>query len=494
MQVGGSIARTPCCDLADCCCSASLRANHPHIPCLMPSHRHCRHRALRSAPLPLGFRFLPPSTSHLLLFMPQPLPAAVGTKSVSVSPLRPRRATACVSVSLSARFSPSATRRRVRSCLAEWRRPGHGWPVRRRRRFWVSSWRWCQLRRHRGTWRWCSSRPRWPKAQCAWTAAHRCTTSLPAPVLAPITGSSTWRFVCIFEFDYADPIQNLHTAGSPTFIYERNKSTQFRFCLWKGGGWCRNPDECAVRKGNFRGSSKFMKPLSFSGILGGNQKSNPDFYNWNRVKIRYCDGSSFTGDVEAVDTVKDLRYRGFRVWRAVIDDLLTVRGMSKAQNGSAKNLPASCTSKPKQSPELCMFPQYVVPTMRTPLFILNAAYDSWQVKNVLAPSPADPKKTWAQCKLDIKSCSASQLTTLQNFRTDFLAALPKTQSVGMFIDSCNAHCQSGSQDTWLADGSPTVNKTQIGKAVGDWYYDREVPRQIDCPYPCNPTCKNRDDD
>lgn len=28
-----------------------------------------------------------------------------------------------------------------------------------------------------------------------------------------------------------------------------------------------------------------------------------DFYNWNRVKVRYCDGSSFTGDVEAVDTV-----------------------------------------------------------------------------------------------------------------------------------------------------------------------------------------------
>lgn len=28
-----------------------------------------------------------------------------------------------------------------------------------------------------------------------------------------------------------------------------------------------------------------------------------DFYNWNRIKIRYCDGSSFTGDVEAVDPV-----------------------------------------------------------------------------------------------------------------------------------------------------------------------------------------------
>lgn len=31
--------------------------------------------------------------------------------------------------------------------------------------------------------------------------------------------------------------------------------------------------------------------------------SYPDFYNWNRVKIRYCDGSSFTGDVEAVNPV-----------------------------------------------------------------------------------------------------------------------------------------------------------------------------------------------
>jgi hypothetical protein len=28
-----------------------------------------------------------------------------------------------------------------------------------------------------------------------------------------------------------------------------------------------------------------------------------DFYSCNRVKIRYCDGSSFTGDVEAVEQV-----------------------------------------------------------------------------------------------------------------------------------------------------------------------------------------------
>lgn len=31
--------------------------------------------------------------------------------------------------------------------------------------------------------------------------------------------------------------------------------------------------------------------------------ARPDFHNWNRVKVRYCDGSSFTGDVEAVNPV-----------------------------------------------------------------------------------------------------------------------------------------------------------------------------------------------
>ena len=145
----------------------------------------------------------------------------------------------------------------------------------------------------------------------------------------------------------------------------------------------------------------------------------------------------------------------------------------------------------------CFFPQYVVPTLRTPLFILNAAYDSWQIRNILAPSAADPNKTWAKCKLDIKSCTSSQLMTLENFRKEFLAVLPKTgqaPSLGIFIDSCFAHCQSGSQDTWLAEGSSSIRKTKIGKAVGDWFYDRDISQWIDCPYPCNQTCKNHDDD
>lgn len=71
---------------------------------------------------------------------------------------------------------------------------------------------------------------------------------------------------------------------------------------FEGGGWCNNITTCLARKNTRLGSSKQMAtPLAFSGIMNSMRQYNPDFYNWNRVKIRYCDGASFTGDVEAVN-------------------------------------------------------------------------------------------------------------------------------------------------------------------------------------------------
>ncbi|KAJ1702785.1 hypothetical protein LUZ63_002564 [Rhynchospora breviuscula] len=365
----------------------------------------------------------------------------------------------------------------------------------------------------------------------------------------------------------------------------------------EGGGWCKDTKECLERKDTYRGSSKNMPPQGFSGMLGNVKVFNPDFYNWNRVKVRYCDGSSFTGDVEKVDPKTNLHYRGNRIFLAIIEDLLA-KGMNKAQNAllsgcsagglasilhcdkfqtllpknatvkcfadagyfidgtditgghairafyqdvinthvcllsivffliklptisyvqisflvscfnnscsievttsssffflqeSTKNLPASCTSK--HPPPLCFFPQYVVQSMRTPLFILNAAYDTWQVKNILAPGTVDHGNTWQDCKVYIKKCNSTQLTKLQDFRSEFLKAIPQNTSLtGMFIDSCYAHCQTGDLNTWFSKDSPSIQKTSIGEAVGNWFFERKAPQKlIDCPYPCNPTCKN----
>ncbi|KAA8527991.1 hypothetical protein F0562_035140 [Nyssa sinensis] len=144
-------------------------------------------------------------------------------------------------------------------------------------------------------------------------------------------------------------------------------------------------------------------------------------------------------------------------------------------------------------PSLCFFPQYVAQQIQTPLFILNAAYDSWQIKNVLAPSVADPRDCWHDCKLDIKNCSPSQLKIMQGFRLWFLRALTglgTSSSRALFINSCYVHCQTETQATWLTNGSNLLNNATIAKAVGDWYFDRIPFQKIDCPYPCDKTCYN----
>ena len=111
-----------------------------------------------------------------------------------------------------------------------------------------------------------------------------------------------------------------------------------------------------------------------------------------------------------------------------------------------------------------------------------------QIKNILAPGVADPHGTWHSCKLDIKNCSPIQLRTMQgsrtsssavfklfekvfysnlsgfglDFRVQFLSALNgvgSSLSRGLFIDSCYAHCQTETQETWLRADSPTLSKT-----------------------------------
>ena len=52
-----------------------------------------------------------------------------------------------------------------------------------------------------------------------------------------------------------------------------------------------------------------------------------DFFNWNRVKLRYCDGASFSGDGQ--NQAAQLQFRGERIWRAAIADL-KAKGMRYA--------------------------------------------------------------------------------------------------------------------------------------------------------------------
>ncbi|MQL93022.1 hypothetical protein Taro_025660 [Colocasia esculenta] len=338
----------------------------------------------------------------------------------------------------------------------------------------------------------------------------------------------------------------------------------------EGGGWCNSVASCSSRKMTMLGSSNHMEQVSFQGILSRYQSHNPDFYNWNRLRIRYCDGASFAGNIESeVQNGTKLFFRGQRIWEAIMDELMMV-GLARANKalltgcsagglatfihcddfrarlskdvtvkcfadagffldvkdisgkrtmrsfyhdvvklqGVANNLPKDCITR--MEPSQCFFPQEIIGSIRTPFFILNPAYDFWQVigfkfyaiccltlaayngvQHILAPEGSDPTRSWLNCKYDIHKCDSSQKEILQGFRQAMLDALNSfndKENRGIFLNSCYIHCQTISDMTWHSPSSPKVGNKTIAKAVGDWYFNRGAVAAIDCPFPCNPTC------
>ncbi|OAY62571.1 Pectin acetylesterase 3, partial [Ananas comosus] len=323
--------------------------------------------------------------------------------------------------------------------------------------------------------------------------------------------------VCL---DGTPPAYHLHPgfgSGTNNWLVDLEVSGQ------RGGGWCNNIRSCVYRKTSRHGSSNYMeKQIAFTGILSNKPEENPDFYNWNRVRIRYCDGASFSG--EGYDKDSQLYFRGQRIWSAAIDELMS-KGMSSANQallsgcsagglasilhcdefqalfsgstkvkcladagffldafirvkktflwapfydfvsifvalfwetdvkmkGAAKNLPGSCTGS--MDATSCFFPQNLVASIQTPTFLVNAAYDVWQIQESLAPPSADPDGSWKDCRYSYLKCNSTQMQFLQ-------------------------------------DDSPAISNKGIAKSVGDWYFDRAEVKAIDCPYPCDKTCHN----
>ncbi|XP_076959180.1 pectin acetylesterase 8-like [Bidens hawaiensis] len=310
----------------------------------------------------------------------------------------------------------------------------------------------------------------------------------------------------------------------------------------QGGGWCDTIQDCVYRKtmNNGLGSSKLMPELYFSGILSNRSDQNPNFYNWNRVYMRYCDGSSFTGDVEAVDPVNNLYFRGARVFNVIVEELMSL-GMKNAQNallsgcsagglaailncdkfrgyfpagtrvkcvpdagyfahvkdlsgeyrfeqyydrvvtlhGSAKNLPSGCTSNMK--PGLCFYPQYAMPYIKTPVFVVNSAYDTWQVFYILSSYEADPKGEFTKCKNDLSQCTPAQRKRLEDFRSDFLGAISvvaNSSTKGMFINNCYTHCETD-QTIWYEKPTSKLQNKSMAEAAGDWFFDKNGFQKVD---------------
>src|SRR5437764_990138 len=106
-------------------------------------------------------------------------------------------------------------------------------------------------------------------------------------------------------------------------------------------------------------------------------------------------------------------------------------------------LPA-CVANNSKNPGKCLFAEHVSPFIKTPIFALQARYDTWQIGNELG------NKVVAQ----VRSYGA-QLT--QIFQKNFLAQ----KRNGAFLDSCAHHC--GGYD------SIHLKKINSALAFQQWY-------------------------
>jgi len=132
----------------------------------------------------------------------------------------------------------------------------------------------------------------------------------------PILILSFIIYLILFEIEYI-PIIELDDSynakcldGSNyrfNFIQGEGEGKNKFFLYLEGGGWCGQEtlgdnfvQSCYERSKTSLGSKiGFINSLVISRLvrlLSSKEKYNPNFYNWNKVFVRYCDGSSFFSD------------------------------------------------------------------------------------------------------------------------------------------------------------------------------------------------------
>ena len=127
---------------------------------------------------------------------------------------------------------------------------------------------------------------------------------------------SIFIYLFTFEIEYIPIIEldNPYNAkcldGSNyrfNFIKGKDEGKNKFLLYFEGGGWCGQEtlgdnfiESCFERANTSLGSKiGFFNSLiisRFIRLFSSKEKYNPNFYNWNKIFVRYCDGASFISD------------------------------------------------------------------------------------------------------------------------------------------------------------------------------------------------------
>ena len=116
------------------------------------------------------------------------------------------------------------------------------------------------------------------------------------------------EYIPIIELDDSYNAKCLDGSNYRFNFIEGEGEGKNKFLLYfEGGGWCGQEtlgdnfvESCFKRAKTSLGSKiGFFSSLVISRLirlLSSKEKYNPNFYNWNKIFVRYCDGSSFISD------------------------------------------------------------------------------------------------------------------------------------------------------------------------------------------------------
>jgi len=164
----------------------------------------------------------------------------------------------------------------------------------------------------------------------------------------------------------------------------------------------------------------------------------------------------------------------------------------------------------------CIMAQYSYAHTTVPLFIMNSAWDSWQLMCEFTvawdPIPSDERRAacaglsgYQKCGKDFHDCTTTQIGQFNDYALTLLNTANSTSKFvapgnGAFIHSCVSHVasQSGNDFTSFA-----INGVTFKDAFDSWWSDNKdmnlkpagLHTHMPCtlntnsPYACNPTCR-----
>jgi hypothetical protein len=288
------------------------------------------------------------------------------------------------------------------------------------------------------------------------------------------------------------------------------------------------------------------------GSMADDPSTNPVLANFTFVWVMYCDGTSYTGsrDEPLQHGAQTLFFRGRAVLDAIVADIrnrvkpslvvlagssaggLTVylhadaiadafgsavrvvalpdagffldaqsydggfvygrqaRGALPLWNATkeGRSFPHRCADRNPGAVWRCFFASHLYPVLRTPVFVTNSLYDSWQLGNIL----------YLPCTFSTTgpgNCSNAELAAIEQYGQQQRAALDTvlndTRANGVWIDTCIVHTQTCAPSWSGIRAQPS--QLSMAEAFGAWLNGQAVPRVVDeagLPWQggANPTC------